>query len=61
MKKRRIDEPLDLGIRSINGLPDRRKGPAHGHHGGLRRGQERAARHDGPPHQGRCERDRAHR
>ena len=61
LQRGRIEEPMDLGIRVLNGLLSCGKGREDGHLLRLRRGEKHPHGHDRPLHEGRCERHRAHR
>ena len=56
-----INQILDVGVRAINALADRRTRPAHGPVRRLRRREKRAARHDGALYQRRRDRGRPDR
>ena len=58
MSRRRITEPVDVGVRAVNSLAYPGQGPARGHLRRLRRGQEHPHGHGGPPHRRRRQRHR---
>ncbi len=61
LKKKRIAEPLDLGIRAFNGLLTCGRGQRMGIFAGIRCWQERAARDDRATYRGERKRDRLDR